>query len=142
MILLALMIATSASANEVSSCLSDAMDKAPERVKTLAAEVMTIKAEFTLIDSIPFFTVLGKHSEEERVQMIADNYFVTGDMLWPLDVHIDKETAQANGLGDEEINEYSGAFLAIRCKSATSREVESMWFHYDKEKKEEVEKAL
>jgi hypothetical protein len=127
---LAFLAIMSLSAHAESPCLQDALKKAPERVKTLAAEVLTIKAEMTLRGDTPYFTVDGEDlTSEERASKISEGYLVPGDMSWPVNVFIDKQTASENRLGSEDA--HSIGFLTIRCKSATSSEVDSMWYVAD-----------
>ena len=113
-----------------SPCLEEAQKQAPQRVKTLASEVMTIKAELELVGDSPYFTIAGDISEEKRAELISSHSLVPGDMLWPLDVIIDKKVAQENGLGEDTIAGFGG-FLIIRCKSNTSSEIEKMWYQKD-----------
>lgn len=131
----ALLAMMSLSAQAASSCLGDALTKAPEKAKALAGEILKIKATTELVGDIPFFTVGSEKedeqiSEEERTARIADNYLVPGDMMWPVGMTISKEIAIQNKISDEEFYTNIG-FLVIRCKSATSPEVETMWFQTD-----------
>lgn len=113
-----------------SPCLGEGMKAVSEKMKTLASEILTIKAELRLVDTVPFFTIAGEMSEQERADQIANLQLVPGDMMWPLDIIIDKEVAKKNGLSEDSIHGFGG-FLIVRCKSGTSKEVEKVWHQRD-----------